>query len=171
MAAKTLSSDQVLHLLAEGPRRIAAATDGLLPAQLRAAPAQGEWSANEVLAHLRSCADVWGGCIAEMASGNVERLRAVNPTTWIQKTDYLGLEFHASFHAFATQRAGLLAELRALSPEGWARSATVTGAGRPIERTVLSYAQWLATHERTHLKQIERIVAAARKERAEPPQQ
>jgi hypothetical protein len=27
-----------------------------------------------------------------------------------------------------------------------------------LERTVLFYAQWLARHERPHLKQIERIV-------------
>jgi hypothetical protein len=27
-----------------------------------------------------------------------------------------------------------------------------------LDRTVLFYAQWLARHERTHVKQIERIV-------------
>jgi hypothetical protein len=36
--------------------------------------------------------------------------------------------------------------------------ATVTGAGRTLERTVLFYAQWLASHERPHVKQIERAV-------------
>ncbi|HRC77085.1 MAG TPA: hypothetical protein PLO33_15500, partial [Kouleothrix sp.] len=36
------------------------------------------------------------------------------------------------------------------------------GAGRPLERTVLFYAQWLASHERTHLKQIGRVAGTAR---------
>jgi hypothetical protein len=36
--------------------------------------------------------------------------------------------------------------------------ATVTGAGKPRERTVYTYAQWLANHERPHIKQIEHIV-------------
>jgi hypothetical protein len=31
-----------------------------------AALALSEWSAVEVLAHLRACGDVWGGCIARI---------------------------------------------------------------------------------------------------------
>ncbi len=85
-------------------------------------------------------------------------LRAVNPTTWIKRTDYPELEFPPSLHAFVTQRADLLAVLEPLPPAGWARAATVTGAGRVLQRTVLSYAAWLARHERPHLKQIARIV-------------
>ena len=54
----------MLSLLAETPRRIAAATAGLRPGRLRVAPAPGEWSANDLLAHLRSCADVWGDAVA-----------------------------------------------------------------------------------------------------------
>ena len=52
-----------------------------------------------------------------------------------------------------------LAVLEPLAPEAWARMATVTGAGKPRERTVYTYAQWLANHERSHIKQIERMVA------------
>lgn len=36
------------------------------------------------------------------------------------------------------------------------------GAGKPLVRTVLSYAQWLARHERPHVKQIEHIVNTMR---------
>ena len=85
-------------------------------------------------------------------------LRAVNPRTWIKKTDYLDLEFRPSLRSFATQRVDLLAGLSPLPPEGWSRAATVTGAGKVLERTVLFYAQWLARHERQHVKQVERIV-------------
>lgn len=63
-------------------------------------------------------------------------LRAINPTTWIDKTDYRERAFLASLHAFTTQRADLLAVLEPLAPAGWARAATITGAGRPFERTV-----------------------------------
>jgi hypothetical protein len=86
-------------------------------------------------------------------------IRAMNPTTWIKSTKYPELEFGLSFRAFAKQRAELLAFLRPLPESAWSRSATVTGAGRPRERTVMEYARWLANHERTHLKQIERIVS------------
>jgi len=40
--------------------------------------------------------------------------------------------------------------------------ATVTGAGKPRERTVYTYALWLANHERSHIKQIERMVNTVR---------
>lgn len=55
------------------------------------------------------------------------------------------------------QRAGLLRTLESQPPEAWARSAIVSVAGKPYERTVLFYARWLAEHERPHLKQIERF--------------
>ncbi|MEJ7763434.1 MAG: DinB family protein [Thermomicrobiales bacterium] len=151
-----------MTLLAETPPRIAALTAGLAPAQLHTAPDHDEWSANDVLAHLRACADVWGDCIAAMIAEDTPTLRAVNPTTWIKQTDYPELEFGPSLRSFATQRADLLALLEPLPPEGWARAATVTGAGKVLERTVLSYARWLATHERPHVKQVERIVNAMR---------
>jgi hypothetical protein len=162
MASKTLEIDQILSLLAEAPQRIAAATGELAPAQLRAAPEPDAWSANEVLAHLRSCADVWGDAIRTIAAGERPTIRAVNPRTWIRSTNYLEMEFHPSFDAYAAQRSGLLAFLRALPAEAWARSATVTGAGKPLERTVRFYAAWLAEHERAHVREIERIARAGR---------
>jgi len=154
----SLTIEQVLTLLAETPRRIAVLTEVLTPAQLHTPLSHDEWSANDVLAHLRACADVWGNCIIAIIAGDRPTLRAVNPLTWIKKTDYLELEFRPSLRSFTTQRADLLAVLEPLPHEGWSRAATVTGAGKPLERTVLFYAQWLARHERQHVKQVEHIV-------------
>ena len=166
--SRSLSSEQVLDLLAETPPRLEALTAGLAPAQLRAAPNDGEWSANDVLAHLRACADVWGSCIAAIIAEERPTLRAINPRTWITQTDYRELEFQPSLHAFAAQRAELLAVLEPLPPEAWSRAATVTGAGKALERTVLSYARWLAEHERPHVKQIARLVTTMRTEQRSP---
>ena len=165
MSRRSLAIEQVLTLLGEAPPRIAALTTGLAPAQLYARPSPDQWSANDVLAHLRACADVWGNCILAMIAEDRPTLRAVNPRTWIKQTDYLELGFRPSLRSFVTQRAELLAVLEPLPPEGWSRAATVTGAGRVLERTVLSYAQWLARHERPHVKQIERIVNTGPMER------
>lgn len=147
-------------MLAEAPPRIAALTAGLLPSQLHSPPNPDEWSANDVLAHLRSCADVWGGCIEVLIAQDRPTIRAINPRTWIKKTDYPEQEFQPSLQAFTAQRTDLLAVLKSLPAEGWSRSATFTGAGRPLERTVQSFAVRLAIHERPHIKQIERIVSA-----------
>ncbi|CAN5405695.1 hypothetical protein BH18ACT1_BH18ACT1_09330 [soil metagenome] len=163
MAGRPLPIPQVLTVLEEGPPRIAALTADLAPARLRMATEDGGWSANGVLAHLRACADVWGHCMAAMLAEDTPTLRAANPTTRIEETDYLDLEFGPSLQAFAAQRAELLALLEPLPQAGWSRAATVTGAGKPLRRTVLFYAQWLARHERTHDKQVDRIVREMRR--------
>ena len=158
MPDKSLSIEQVLAMLAAAPPRIAALTAGLAPAQLHTAPARDGSSANDVLAHLRACADVWGDCMQAIIAQDRPALRAVNPRSWIKKTDYLEQEFQPSLQAYAAQRTALLAVLEPLPHKGWSRAATVTGAGKVLKRTVLFYAQWLAGHERPHLKQIEDIV-------------
>lgn len=105
---------------------------------------------------------MWGSCIAAMLAQDKPTLRAIDPRTWMKQTDYPELDFRRSFRSFTKQRADLLAVLEPLPRKGWSRSATVTGAGALLERTVLFYAQWLARHERTHVKQIERIVNPTR---------
>src|SRR4051794_16188771 len=57
MPGTSLTIEQLLPLLADTPRRIVEITAGLAPAQFRTSPNPDEWSANDVLAHLRSCAD------------------------------------------------------------------------------------------------------------------
>ncbi len=159
---RVLPIDQILTMLAAAPPRLAAATAGCAPAALRTAPAPGEWSAAEVLAHMRACADVWGDCIAAILAQDHPTLRAVNPRTWIIRTDYVNQDFAPGLAAYTAQRNALLAVLEPLSPAAWACGATVTGAGKALERTVRFYAQWLATHERPHVKQIERIARTIR---------
>src|SRR5436853_4835726 len=157
-----------MTLLAETPPRIAALTAGLAPAQLYTPPNRDRWSVNDVLAHLRACADVWGNCIVAMIAEDTPTPRAVNPRTWIKKTDYLEREFRPSLRSFATQRADLLAVLEPLPPEGWERSARVSGAGKVLARTVLFYAQWLARHGRQHVKHVERTANPMHRQHPRP---
>jgi hypothetical protein len=156
-----LTTTQVLNVLSQTPPRLAALTADRVAAQLQTAPGRGEWSVNDVLAHLRACADVWGGCMETMIAQDAPTLRAVNPRTWIKTTDYPDEEFRSSLRTFALQRTGLLAVLEPLSAEGWSRPATVTGAGKVLERTVLSYGDRMARHERAHIRQIEQIIEAS----------
>lgn len=163
MPRASLTVEETLAILTATPASLAALAVGLSSDRLQIRPSPDDWSANEVLAHLRACADVWGGCIATMLAEDAPTLRAVDPRTWLESTDYRDQPFAASLRAFTAQRADLLATLQSMPPEGWTRSATVTGAGAPLQRTVLTYAQRLARHERPHLKQIERVPTALRK--------
>ena len=64
MAKKSVPIEKIIALLKQNPLTIAELTAELTPKQLRTVPNEGGWSAVEVLAHLRSCADVWGNCMA-----------------------------------------------------------------------------------------------------------
>jgi len=147
-------------MLEEHPRRIAAATAGISAARLRDEPVLGEWSARDILAHLRSCSDARGEFIPKILASQRPTLRAIDPRTLIESTNYRKLEFASSFRAFARQRARLLRLLQALPRGGWVRSAIVTGGGPARERTVLFYGAWLARHERAHVRHIERLASA-----------
>ncbi len=160
MSKKLLPIEKILTLLEKNPEAIVGFSADLTPAQLSTAPNPDQWSAVQLLAHLRSCADVWGGCITTILAEDHPTIRAINPRTWIEKNSYREVDFQSSFHAFTTQRTQLLKQLKSLAPEDWQRGAIVTGAGKPLDRTVQFYAQWLAEHERSHLKQFRQIASA-----------
>jgi uncharacterized damage-inducible protein DinB len=78
MMPKYLPIEKILTILKETPERLALITAELTPEQLHTAPSAGEWSINEVLAHLRACNEVWGGKAAP-ADTSVPRRWAGTP--------------------------------------------------------------------------------------------
>lgn len=164
MSGSPPSTEHLLQLLSKNIEQITALTVDLTDTQLHVAPVPEEWSLNEILAHLRSCADVWGGCIDRILAEDHPTIKAINPTTWIEQTDCREQTFRASVQLHAAQRTRLLTTLESLPAESWERSAKVTGAGKALERSVAFYAEWLARHERSHLKPIERTIRGVRAE-------
>jgi hypothetical protein len=158
MAKKSLPIEQSLHILAETPPYLADLTSELSTARLHQLPAPEAWSINEVLAHLRACADVWGECMVTIVEQDLPTIQAINPKRWLKSTDYLTQPFHQSFDAFTVQRTQLLSFLTSLTGADWDQTAIVKGAGKPIERSLSSFVDRMARHERTHNKQIKAIV-------------
>ena len=120
-------------MLADTPSPPADLTKGLTQAQLRTPPEPDEWSARDVLAHLCACSDMWGKYIIVILNEDHPTFKAMNPTNWIKHTNYLELEFRPSLQAFTAQR------------------------------TVQTYAQWLANHEQSHFRQMERVANTLRR--------
>lgn len=146
---------QVLRQLAETPRRLTAMTLGRENVQVYAKFGEDEWSVQEILAHLRVCAEVWGKSILLMIAQDQPTLRYVSPRTVAKKRNYTTQEYQASLQEFSTQRADLLQSLHVLKHPAWSRGATFTGTTRGREQTIYSYVQRIAKHEAEHLKQIE----------------
>jgi hypothetical protein len=143
--------EKLLQILAETPHRIASVSRNLENAQLHFKPDENVWSANDILAHLRSCGDVWGKSIQAMLTEDTPTLRYVSPRTWIKKTNYPKLEFRTSFQIYIQQRDELLSLLNGLTVEEWSRGALI----KEREETVFSYARRITQHEQAHCEQIE----------------
>jgi hypothetical protein len=160
MAHRLLTGNEIMAILPETPRRIAALAEGLTPTQLHESPEPDAWSVNDVLAHLRACHDVFGGNILRILAEDTPTWKGMNPRAWIKKTDYPEWEFAPAFEAFKKQRADLLSVLEPLPPDGWERTAKVKGMlGETYERSARYYGDWMAAHERAHWKHLERIIA------------
>src|SRR5262245_5173293 len=136
MADEPMAPERIVEVLRASPKKIATITSPLSSGLLRESPAAGEWSAVEVLAHLRSCADVWGESIATILDTDHPTIRAVSPRSYIHQTDYTKREFAPSLRQYARQRKDLVATLVSLPPKSWARDATVVGAGAPYPRSI-----------------------------------
>jgi DinB superfamily len=156
MVVSLLIPETLIDRLATAPGEIARVTADVTPDRHHVPPRPGEWSAIEILGHLRACGDVWGRAIARIIAEDDPTIRAVSPRTWIDTNDDAQIDLATSLRAYAVQRAELVATLRSLRPADWDRLATVIGGGRPLRKTVHAYADRLARHERPHIQQIAR---------------
>jgi hypothetical protein len=150
----------VLTALSETPKQIARIARGRSDRQLHRKPSAEAWSAQEIVAHLRACAEVWGRTIERMVAEDDPTIRYVSPRGWIKKTDYLQQSFRESLAAFSERRVTLVETLGGLDAIDWSRGAKFTGTTLGREATVLDYARRIADHEAPHLGQLQRTVEA-----------
>ena len=158
----------VLSALSETSREIARVTQGCTDRQLHRKPEAQAWSAHEIVAHLRACAEVWGRSIERMLTEDHPTIRYVSPRGWIKRTNYLQQGFRESLGDFSQRRIELIKALSALDPVDWSRRATFTATTLGREGTVLSYARRIADHETQHLGQLHRTVKKQPAQAMEP---
>jgi uncharacterized damage-inducible protein DinB len=144
-----------LEQLRDAPRRIAAATAGVSDDRLYVRTAQEPWSVNDVLAHVRSAADVRDRFIRRLATEERASIPYKSARSELARTDYLERSFAENLAAYSAKRAELLVFLESLSPDGWMRGALM----RDRPETVASYAGYLADHDTVHCDQIEALLA------------
>jgi hypothetical protein len=115
------------------------------------------WSVNHQLAHLRACHDVLGGNMLKIIREDHPTWKGRSPRTGQER--YFEWTWEAAITAFRAQRAELLAELEPLPLEAWERTATVTAPPNTVyEYSTLYYGDWMARHERSHVRHMARIL-------------
>lgn len=148
------SIEDILGILEETPVRFSAVSRGRSQEQLHHRPDPNSWSVNEVLAHLRACADVWGFDIDRMLAQDAPTLLFRHPNDRLGETDYPELDFETSLAAYCEQREEFLLKLKSLEIKDWHRGAEI----QDRTHTVFSQARRMALHEQGHWEQIEAAV-------------
>jgi hypothetical protein len=146
--------DEFLEILEKNPPRMKKAILRVDEARLHSRSDKEPWSPNDILAHVRSCVDVWGGSIEKMLAEDHPKLGYVHPRQWVKRTGYLEMDFAASFKNFSEQRKKLLQTLKKLPFKHWQRGAIIQGR----EHTVFSQVRRMAKHESEHCEQIESLL-------------
>ena len=161
---RKLTVDEIMAVLPHTADRIAAVTAGLSEDQLHDPLKVGDWSINDILAHLRACSDVLGECMVRILREDTPEWRRVSPRAYMAtKTDYPEWQFGPAFEAFRTQRAELLDVITPLPLEAWRRKAMVKVSATDIRpRSMRFYGEWLARHEDEHMPQIEKLAKRLR---------
>lgn len=153
MKATPREVQEILETLADVPRRLTKASANTDESRLRLKPEPSAWSAVDVLAHLRACADVWGDSIEAMLAEEEPKIPYRHPRQWVKRTDYPQLDFSVSLKAFVRQRKSLLKILNSLAFEQWERGAQIQGR----RHTIFTQARRMAQHEVEHCGQVERL--------------
>src|ERR1044071_1076140 len=117
-----MNTESLINRIADIPNRISRTVDGWSEAELRAQPARGEWSAADILAHLRSADDILTPRIYMMLVRDNPTLLAYEEREWADVLGYAQADFQASLQTYILKRAELVNVLRRLTPEEWART-------------------------------------------------
>jgi hypothetical protein len=154
MKATLSEIEKYLRILSETPQQIAQVAKGLDEARLQFKSDRKSWSANDILAHLRSCADLWTHSIYAMLAENEPVYSDINERKWAKVTRYDESPFVESLQVFSLQRENLLRVLKALPLVSWERPAII------FERkhTVFTQTRRMAKHEQEHVEQIASVL-------------
>jgi hypothetical protein len=150
MKATLSQIEKYLRILSETPQQIAQVAKGLEEVGLQFKADQKSWSANDILAHLRSCADLWTHSIYAMLAENEPVFSDINERKWAKVTRYAELSFADSLQVFSLQRENLLRVLKSLPFDYWERSAIIYQR----KHTVFTQTRRMAKHEIEHCEQI-----------------
>ncbi len=148
------SPSDVIERLRDVPARIARAFSRPQTPAFYAAPAVGEWSPAEILAHLRASDDIVAYRAYMILARDNPPLPAFDERRWVEVTGYARLDALESLQVYTLRREELVAMLREQPPEAWAR------AGQHEQRgavTLLDVLTTLVEHEEEHVAQIESL--------------
>ncbi len=149
-----MNTESLVDRLADIPHRIARSVVDWSVAELRAQPVVGEWSATEVLAHLRAADDILTPRIYMMLVRDNPTLLAYEERVLAALMGYAESDFNTSLQTFTLKRDELVNALRRLTSEQWERTGVHENKG---SMTIFKLVNDMVLHEEEHCRQIEAL--------------
>ncbi len=144
--------DNLLERLSNVPQRIARAVARLSEAEKHRPLSNGEWSASEILAHLRASDDIVGYRLYAILARDDPSLPAYDERRWAEVAGYAQAGFDLSLKTYILRRTELVKMLRQITFDDWKRLGVHEVKG-PI--SLLDIATSLVEHEEEHCLQLE----------------
>jgi hypothetical protein len=152
--AAALGDDDPVAVMAETPDLVRKLLRGLSQRQLRARPAPGKWSIQEIVAHLADGEVILGSRYRFIAAHDRAPLMGYDQDAFVERLGPLNASAADLADDFAMARAVNLGLLERLPEEAWDRIGLHAERG---EESIRDMVAMYAGHDRIHLGQIETI--------------
>jgi hypothetical protein len=143
---------EILDRLDASAKQLAWTMMDLDPDEMTVAPDDGEWSAIEILAHVKACDDIMTGRIATILTHPKPLLQNFDERAWAIVAGYADAPVDQTLMALQRHRGEMLWQLRRLPPEAWARTAQHETRG-PL--SLLDLVRSFTEHEEEHIAQLD----------------
>lgn len=148
------SQSELINRLATIPARITRAVASWNIQQIQEAPISGEWTARDILAHLRAADDILTSRMYMLLVRDNPPCSNFNERRWAEIAGYTSHNFHNSLTVFTLRRAEVVSMLQHLPSAAWYRSGTHETRGII---SLQSIVEDLVKHEEEHCVQLEKF--------------
>jgi hypothetical protein len=145
------TTEERLAEMRRTPARVLAAIRDQPAAVLGRRPAPGEWSATEIVCHLRDVEEFYLDRVETILVNDEPALVVLDPDRWAAERQYARHDPLLAHEAFARRRQQTLGRLAGLAVEQWERAGVHRLRGRVTVRQIVH--GW-ARHDLAHLEQL-----------------
>ena len=157
MAIEPSERETLIRRYEEGPQKLRAAYERI-PAEARQwRPAEGKWSAHEVVCHAADSETIAAQRIRYLVAESNPTIVGYDQAEWAKAFDYHAAPLEPAMATVAAVRANTAALLRRLPEKAWSAEGTHTDSGR---YTAENWLKIYAEHLEKHSRQIDRNLEA-----------
>ena len=147
--------DEQLARMERTVNDFAAVVKNVPDAQLTKRPDPKNWSAKEVVCHVRDIEESFMTRFLSILAMDEPKFLPVEPDRWAVERQYQRNDVQEALAAFKTRREETLRFFRGLKPEQWERGGIHATRGR---MTLKDFVELMAWHDDNHLDQLKRAL-------------